>query len=94
MIKKNGTQKPRKSQNTLTSREIISVRSVKSVWDLKLRFPQKFEDERGLASGIVMLIRIIACLCELSLQFLVTCNPTTKVPCCSVCTCSREIGYS
>ena len=47
-------------QKILTSREIISVRSVKSVWDLKLRFPQIFEDEGGLASGIVMLARIIA----------------------------------
>ena len=94
MTELKGTQKPRKPQKTLTSREIISVRSVKSVWDLKLRFPQVFEDERGLAGGIMMLIRIIACLCELSLQFLVACDPTTKVPCCSVCTCSREIGYS
>ena len=59
-VRKKGTQNPRKPQKTLTSREIISVRSVKSVWDLKLRLPQVFEDERGLASGIVMLARIIA----------------------------------
>ena len=55
-----GTQNPRSSLKRVTSREIISVRSVKSVWDLKLRFPQVFEDERGLASSIVMLARIIA----------------------------------
>ena len=30
-----GTQKPRKAQKMLTSREIISVSSVSSVWDKK-----------------------------------------------------------
>ena len=48
-----GTQNPRSSQKRVTSREIISVRSVKSVWDLKLRFAQVFEDECGLAGGEV-----------------------------------------
>ena len=47
------------AQKTLTSREIISVRSVKSVWDLKLRFSQVFEDECGLAGGEVALSRSV-----------------------------------
>ena len=52
----------RKPQKRVASREIISVRSVKSVWDLKLRFPQVFEDERGLAGGEVALSFSVASL--------------------------------
>ena len=68
---------------------VLALFRLKNLW-----LPQVFEDEGGLAGGIVMLAWIIASLCELSLQFLVACNPTTKMSCSSVCTCSREIGYS
>ena len=62
----------RKPQKRVASREIISVRSVKSVWDLKLRFPQVFEDEEtpsvlikgGRTGGrLMMLARMSYLIC-------------------------------
>ena len=50
----------RKPQKRVASREIISVRSVKSVWDLKLRFAQVFEDERNLLGCEASLVLIIS----------------------------------
>ena len=74
-----GTQNPRSSQKRVTSREIISVRSV---WDLKLRFPQVFEDERGLASGEVALSFSVASLDESFMQFLVVLYPSVQTTRC------------